>query len=142
MSFNVVPIFTIIILRRGNEVFLLQRSSTRTFAPNLYHLLGGHVEFGETFPGAAIREAAEEVGVVIAPEDLHFVHVFHRASVDPSLVVMVFECTKWQGIPYNKEPDKHANVAWFDLHNLPENMVIPHKNALELSMQGIRYSEQ
>ena len=142
MAFNVVPIFAAVILRRGNEVLLLHRSSTRSHAPNLYHLCGGHVEKGEAFSSAVIREAAEELGIIIKPEDLHFVHVFHRVSIDPVLVVLLFECLNWQGTPTNCEPDKHTDVAWFDLNQLPDNMVIPHKNAIQLIAKKIRYSEQ
>ena len=142
MEFNTIPIFVAVMLKRGNEILLLKRSSTRTYAPNKYHLMGGHVEQGETFCTAAIREAREELGIVIQSQDLKFVHMYHRTSIEPTIVVTVFECVIWQGEIANIEPEKHSDVAWFNVNNLPDDMVIPHKNAIELITQGIAYSEQ
>ena len=136
------PIFSAVILKKDGKLFLLQRSQTARYAPGCYHLIGGRVEVGENFRQAIIREAREEVGISIDLKDLQFKHVFHRSLVEPSLVVVVFECHVWQGEIVNVEPHKHMAMGWFDSNALPEPMVVPHKNILALIDQQIGYSEQ
>jgi mutator protein MutT len=137
-----VPIFATAILKKGKQVFLLQRSASRKYAPLKWHLMGGKVEVGESFTEALIREAREEIGIIIQEKDLTFKHVFFRRSVQPSLVVMLFECSVWQSEITNIEPEKHIALGWFDLDKLPEDIVVYHKNALICAEQGISFSDQ
>ena len=82
-----VPLFSALILKQADTVFLLKRSADAKYAPGLYHLIGGRVEVGENFRQAIVREAREEVGIIIDEKDLVFKHVFHRSLVNQSLVV-------------------------------------------------------
>jgi len=104
-------------------------------------MLGGRVEKGETFRQAAIREAQEEIGIDIQQDDLKFVHSFYRNGGKEELVAHVFECVRWSGEPFNKEPDKHSEMTWCPKGTLPEDVVFAHAGAIELVNQGIFYSE-
>lgn len=42
------------------------------------------------------------------------------------------------GIPKNAEPEKHSEMRWFDLENLPERTTLPTKDAIELMGEHIQ----
>ncbi|WP_433762259.1 NUDIX domain-containing protein [Nocardia sp. CA-135398] len=60
-----------LLLRRRAEVLFGQRQNTG-FEDGAWHLPSGHLEADESVVDALIREAREEIGVTIAPEDVHF----------------------------------------------------------------------
>jgi 8-oxo-dGTP pyrophosphatase MutT (NUDIX family) len=86
-------------------VLLQERDSDAPRSPDLWGMVGGHVEDGESFDQAVYREVAEETGLSLAPgslalwrdevfsyrdpdEDFHF-HVYagHVAATDADIVV-------------------------------------------------------
>ncbi len=134
--------YALVMLRKGAKIAMVLRGPTMKFGANLYGLIGGAVEKNETFREAAVREAFEEAGVTIDPQDLHFVHIFYRKGTANELVACIFACDVWQGEAYNKEPDRHTALTWFALDALPENILPAHGGALRLIAQGVAYSEQ
>lgn len=142
MTQHLMEAYALVILRKGTQILLLKRADTAKFAPGHYSLIGGAVEAGESFRQAVVREAFEEVGVVIQTDDLRFVHTFYRKRAQDELVACVFECYTWEGEPFNKESDKHPSMVWMDVDGLPEKMIPAHKGALDLIAKGLFYSEQ
>lgn len=134
--------YALVILRKGDDILLIKRSQNAWFAPGLYSLVGGRVEQGENFRQTLVREIYEEVGLAINPEDLNFVHAFYRQGASEELVALMFECSLWQGEPFNKEPEKHSEILWCPLDNLPMNLIPAHHASLELIKQHYFYSEQ
>ncbi|WGL50325.1 NUDIX domain-containing protein [Nocardioides sp. BP30] len=68
-------------------VLLQERDEHAPIAPERWAASGGHVEPGESFLEAAVRELHEETGLVLAPEELQLVGVYdihhvERASDD------------------------------------------------------------
>ena len=51
------------LLIKGQKVLVAHRSEDRRSYPDTWSFPGGHVEEGETFEKALVRELAEEVGV-------------------------------------------------------------------------------
>ncbi|MEV4112813.1 NUDIX domain-containing protein [Nonomuraea sp. NPDC049695] len=100
---------------------LLARRKGTGYGDGLWHLPSGHLEAGESVTEAAVREAGEELGVVIDPADLTFAHVMHRA---PERVGLFFATRKWTGDPYNAEPDKCSELAWWPVDALPRGEMI------------------
>ncbi|MBX9831273.1 NUDIX domain-containing protein [Candidatus Babeliales bacterium] len=137
-----VVAYAIIIMRQNNKFLLIQRAENASFAPGHYSLIGGSLEPKETFRQALVREVREEIGVTINENDLHFAHTFHRNGVKHELVACVFECTTWQGEPQNKEPEKHRELAWFALDDLPEKIIPAHRSVIALIAKKEFYSEQ
>ena len=129
-------------IHKNNQILLLKRSDKASFAPGHYCLVGGLLEKNETFRTALVRELHEEIGITVSEADLHFVHMYHRLGTESELVGGIFECTTWQGEPFNKEPEKHSEFGWFDLDNLPSPMVTAHRNVLALIKKKELYSEQ
>jgi ADP-ribose pyrophosphatase YjhB (NUDIX family) len=83
----------------------------------------GHIELGETAAATAMREAAEEIGVVITPVDLQPATVMQRTDGTglqrEQRVDWFFTARSWAGEPTIREPQKCADLRWFNLDELP-----------------------
>lgn len=127
-------------LIKDNKVLLAFRQNS-SGDNGSYGLIGGKVEMGEPIHTALIREIYEEIGVIVKPEDMQLIHVisFHRENGD-EIISCDFIIKAWEGEPINKEVEKHAHIAWFDLDNLPVTILPRHKDAYELYRKGVYYS--
>src|ERR1700677_1177932 len=61
-----------LILRRDRSLLLGRRCNTE-FANGCYSLPAGHLDLGESVIGSLVREAKEELGILVAEEDARFV---------------------------------------------------------------------
>jgi 8-oxo-dGTP diphosphatase len=57
---------TLVFLTQGDAVLLLRGAPTKRLWAGRYNGLGGHLEPGETFAAAALREVEEEAGIAPA----------------------------------------------------------------------------
>lgn len=118
-----------VIINNNNEILLLLR--TKEPEAGYWTIPGGTVEFFETIESAIIREVEEELNInvnilellcvtnhIVTNEGLHW--------VAPAFLVKVVG-----GIPTNMEPDKHLEMKWFSVNNLPKNVTITTSKALE-----------
>jgi 8-oxo-dGTP diphosphatase len=133
VRFRVVPAAYVVLRRihQGHEQVLLQlRDGTGFMDGHWAAAAAGHVEAGESVCDAAVREAAEELGIVIEPRHLVPLCVLHRTSAPhgpvDERVDFFFECRQWAGEPSRRETDRSADLRWFDLDALPEP-VVPHE---------------
>jgi 8-oxo-dGTP pyrophosphatase MutT (NUDIX family) len=110
-----------LLLRRGDEVLFGQRQNTG-FEDGAWHLPSGHLEAGESVIAALIREADEEIGMTIQPEDVQFSHIMHNSS-SGGRMAFFFTVTNWQGEPTNREPEKCSALEWFAVDALPDHMI-------------------
>ncbi|WP_433597512.1 NUDIX hydrolase [Nocardia sp. CA-135953] len=110
-----------LLLRRGSDVLFGLRQNTG-FEDGAWHLPSGHLEAGESVIDALIREAKEEIGISIAPEDVHFAHIMHNSS-SGGRVAFFFSVRSWKGEPENREPDKCSELQWFSANELPDHMI-------------------
>jgi 8-oxo-dGTP pyrophosphatase MutT (NUDIX family) len=140
---KVVPA-SYLVLRRDGKVLLLRRFNTG-YEDGNYSMVAGHVDAGETFTGAIIREAKEEAGIDIDPKNLKVVHVMHRDSKESDglneRIDIFLEATQWSGDIENKESHKCDDLSWFDITNLPENIIPYVRKAVECIRDDIFYSE-
>lgn len=113
-----------VIFRDGDKVLLLQRANTG-YHDGDYSMPAGHLDGGESALTAAIREAKEEVGVDIKPEDLRLVHTQHRMAEegDHERINLFYEARTWSDELTNAEPHKCSEIRWFSLDALPSNLV-------------------
>ena len=139
--FQVVPA-SYVVLRRtedGVERVLLQLRRGTGFMDGHWAVsAAGHVEPGEDAVSAAVREAAEELGVVLGRAALVPLCAVHRTTVphEPvdERVDFFFQCRQWAGDPRRREADKAAELRWSDLAALPEP-VVPHERRV---LEGLR----
>jgi 8-oxo-dGTP diphosphatase len=136
---NRYPMAVHLFFIQERKALLLRRYNTG-YEDGNYSVVAGHVEAGETVTQAAIREAQEEVGVTIDPQNVAVVQVMHRKSEDERLDFFVL-IGRWNGEIANHEPQKCDDLAWFPLDHLPDNVIPYVKRALENYQNGIFYSE-
>jgi 8-oxo-dGTP diphosphatase len=127
-----------LLLRRDNEVLILRRANTG-YMDGSYCLVAGHIEAGEPAKDAMAREAEEEAGVIINPDDLRHVHTGHRYNRDR--IDLFFEADKWQGEIVNAEPDKCDDLSWFPLDQLPDTTIPYVRFVLDAISKGATYTE-
>ena len=130
-------------LFKDNKVLLLRRFNTG-YEDGNYSMVAGHVDLGETFTQCIIREAKEEAGIELKPENLKVVHVMHRDSQSNEYnerIDVFFIAEKWNGEIINKEPHKCDDLSWFDLDNIPENTIPYIKQTLNKIKNKEFYSE-
>jgi 8-oxo-dGTP diphosphatase len=124
---------------KDDKILLLRRFNTG-YEDGNYSVVAGHVDAGETVTQAAIREAQEEAGVVLQPEELQVVHIMNRKSNDERVDFFIV-VKGWSGEIRNMEPEKCDNLSWFPLDSLPANMIPYVRYAIENYQKGILYSE-
>jgi 8-oxo-dGTP diphosphatase len=115
-----------VIIRKGAKILFVLRQKTG-YADGMYALPGGHVEHGEQFSAAAVREAKEEVDVTVKAKDLKPVLTMQRQSsggADDVRIGPFFEALSWTGTPKNMEPERHGPIAWFDAYDLPYSKIM------------------
>jgi 8-oxo-dGTP diphosphatase len=128
----------LLLLDGDGKILFGQRRNTG-FEDGAWHLPSGHLEAGESVTRALIREAKEEIGVVIAAEDMEFAHVMHNSS-SGGRVAFFFTVRTWCGIPENREPEKCSDLRWFPPGTGPEHMIGYCRVALEHIAVGQTFS--
>ncbi|MFJ4676592.1 NUDIX domain-containing protein [Kitasatospora sp. NPDC088783] len=112
--------------REARRVALLRRGPKAKFAQGRWDLPVGKNEPGEPITQTAVRELAEETGLVVSPDALHLVHVIHGArgvEAPHGFLTVVFAAHEWSGSLHNGEPEKHSEVAWVSTEALPQEFV-------------------
>jgi len=126
----------LLVLIKNEQVLIYRRANTGYF-DGYYSLVAGHLEYNETFKDGIIREAKEEAGIILNPDDLKIVHLTHRFNgIDRVYFSTYIKSEKWSGEIRNEEPDKCDDLQWFDLNNLPKKIVPAIKFALESIKDG------
>jgi 8-oxo-dGTP diphosphatase len=118
---RVVPA-VFLIFRDGDNVLLLRRANTG-YMDGSYSLPAGHLDGNEPAIVAACREALEEVGAEIAPEDLRLVHIMHEMAEGHERINLGFEVQRYGGTLRNMEPHKCDELRWVSADELPANTV-------------------
>ncbi len=111
-----------VLLTRAAELLLTKRRGDAF--DGMWQLPSGKLDAGEDVRTAAAREAEEEVGVVIDPADLALVHTSHvNGSGQEPRLGLFFATRSWTGDPVNREPEKCSGIGWFDLYDLPIELI-------------------
>ena len=96
-----------------------------------WSILGGKLDFLESLEACAIREAREEAGVQIVIERLLCVTDHRLPGENQHWVSPAFLGRIVSGKARNCEPQKTSDVRWFPLTDLPPNLTITARNAIQ-----------
>ncbi|WP_010299966.1 NUDIX domain-containing protein [Candidatus Odyssella thessalonicensis] len=145
MSESTLPLFPQLILKRSDQILLLRRAPTSKFYGGYWHLPTGKIEKNESPLETIIREAHEEVGMIIKPKLVLTVYNRIESFFDATKiwqdVCLFFEAEALDQDPVNVEPNKHDKMAWFKVDNMPDKM-IPHiQFGIEAYSKGQHYAE-
>jgi 8-oxo-dGTP diphosphatase len=136
--FQLIADVHLVLVDSDGRVLLGRRQNTG-FADGAFHLPSGHLEAGESVVAALIREAREETGLTIGPEQVEFAHVMHDGE-GAGRVHFFFFVRQWSGTPVNREPDKCSELGWFAFDQLPEPIVAYCRAALTHIAAGQQFS--
>jgi len=138
-KFKIIPTVYLMLIK-DNEILLSRRYNTG-FHDGEYSLPAGHLAGNETLIQAMIREAKEEVDIVLETTALKLIHVIHRKEPNEERINFFFIAEKWQGEPKIMEPNKCDDLRWFRLDSLPENVILYVKQAINSYLKNEFYSE-
>ncbi len=130
-----------LVLIKEKRILLSRRFNTGYF-DNFYSLPAGHLDGNETLKEAMVREAKEEIDIILSSEDLELVHTMNRKIPDDERIDFFFTSKKWRGEPKIMEPNKCNDLAWFEIDNLPEKIIPYVKQAIDSIKKNLPYSER
>ena len=126
-------------LVRDDRILLIRRANTG-YQDGQYAPVAGHVEQGEDFITAMIREAREEVGLTLSHGDLRVAHMMYRlAYPEPERIAAFIVAKRWAGEPAIMEPDKCDDLQWFALDALPVNMIPYARTGIQHVREGMLF---
>ena len=125
-----------LVLLRDGHVLMGRRRNT-VFAAGKYHVPAGRLEAGETIVDGIIREAREETGIALSPDDIDLVHVIHLRGKSDRLSLF-FTADRWSGEIENREPEKCAGWEWLPVAGLPDDTVPYARQAIADIVAGRR----
>lgn len=106
------------LIDEDGRTLVQQRPAGKAMA-GLWEFPGGKVEAGESPEAALVRELEEELGLVVELRDLDPAGFASEPLGDRHLLLMLYECRRWEGTPFALEASdlKWASIA--ELRDLP-----------------------
>ena len=129
---------------RGRAQVLLQLRQNNWMAGWWDASAAGHVDIGESMTDSLVREAREEIGIIVEKTDAKYVvmmHSNHKKTDGQIYYDGFFFYDKWAGKPTIIEKKKISELKWFDIDDLPQKMMHDRRQAIENYIAGINYSE-
>ncbi|WP_193334467.1 (deoxy)nucleoside triphosphate pyrophosphohydrolase [Devosia beringensis] len=108
MSQSILLVVAGALVDADRRVLIAQRPEGKSMA-GLWEFPGGKIEPGETPEAALIRELEEELGVTTHTACLAPVSFASHSYEKFHLLMPLYVCRKWQGIP---APREHIALKW------------------------------
>lgn len=115
---RIVLVSAVALIDPDGRVLLAQRPEGKSMA-GLWEFPGGKVEDGETPEDALIRELHEELGIDTRASCLAPLAFASHAYADFHLLMPLFVCRRWEGVPQSREGQALKWVRAADLRNYP-----------------------
>ena len=113
-----ILVSAVALIDKDGRVLLAQRPEGKSMA-GLWEFPGGKVEPNETPENALIRELEEELGINTWSSCLAPLTFASHSYDDFHLLMPVFACRKWEGIPQPREGQTLKWVKPNDMRNYP-----------------------
>ena len=118
---HLVLVAAVALVDTDGRVLLAQRPEGKAMA-GLWEFPGGKVKPGETPETALIRELAEEIGIDVKSSCLAPLTFASHDYAEFHLLMPLYVCRKWTGIPMPREGQR---LAWVWPARLPEYPMPP-----------------
>jgi 8-oxo-dGTP diphosphatase len=115
---RVVLVAAVALVDADGRVLLARRPEGKPLA-GLWEFPGGKVDPGETPEAALIRELGEELGIDVAASCLAPFTFASHSYLDFHLLMPLYLCRQWQGIPVAREGQRLAWVRPARLNEYP-----------------------
>jgi mutator protein MutT len=124
-----------LIVDEQGRLFLSRRGQKAKNERGLWEFPGGSVEFGEHLANALQREMREEYGIEIVVGELldvvdHILPAEGQHWISPTYI-----CQVLSGEPRILEPEKCAEIGWFELPQVPQALTMITRINLEHYLQ-------
>ncbi len=139
MSRAKMPVAVHLLLIKDEKILLLRRYNTG-YEDGNYSVCAGHVDDGEVYYEAMLRETKEEIGIEILKDHLKPIQVMHRKK-DDERVDYFFLANEWKGKIQNMEPDKCDELRWVNINELPINTIPYIKYAIEQHLNNQPFTD-
>lgn len=107
-----VVLTNICMVYKGNKVLVQER--TKKDWPGLT-FPGGHVEKGENFHDAVVREVKEETGLELKNPILCGIEEFKQLNKEDRHIILYYKCNKFKG---RLKSSKEGKVFWIERKDL------------------------
>ena len=111
-----------IIIDNQGRLFLARRGNKAKNERGLWEFPGGSVELGETLAEALRREMREEFGIEIVVGELLDIVDHILKEEGQHWVSSTYICTIASGEPCIQEPEKSAEIGWFQTDEIPKEL--------------------
>jgi 8-oxo-dGTP diphosphatase len=119
---------TAMIITNGDKVLLMKRKGPH--GHGTWSTPGGHLDFGETLEGCAVRESKEEVGVDVF--DVRFRCVTNDLFEEEGQhYITIWLEGKPVGEPIIAAEKEVEEIGWFAWDALPEPLFLPLENLVQ-----------
>jgi len=131
----------------GKTQILLQKRAGNIWATGWWDsAASGHVDAGESLTAAMQREAKEEIAIEFSREDIEFIHIQDSAQSGVPGTKMhyynsYFFVNKWAGEPKICECEKCSHLEWFNIDDLPKQLIPNRRCAIDCYLKKIAYNE-
>lgn len=115
---KMVLVSAVALIDRDSRVLLAQRPQGKSMA-GLWEFPGGKVEAGETPEACLVRELREELGIETWDSCLAPLTFASHSYDDFHLLMPLFACRKWEGIPQAREGQTLAWAHVSEFRNYP-----------------------
>lgn len=128
----------VIIQNKNNQILIGKRKGSH--AP-YYSIPGGHIENGETFEEAAIREVFEETGLKIKNPKVIAVtnNLRTYANENKHYISINLFTNEFEGNLELKEPEKCEAWNWYQISEIPNPQFDASEFAIECFEKGLFY---
>ena len=107
-GWGIVLVAAAALIDADGRVLVAKRPAGKTMA-GLWEFPGGKVGHGETPEAALVRELAEELAIEVCETCLYPLSFASHAYEDFHLLMPLYACRKWQGIP---APQEGQEIRW------------------------------
>lgn len=112
----------------NDRVLFVRRAAHREWGANLWDLVGGHVDDGETLDIALVRECQEEVGLTpLASREL--TTLYESDDCKQKSPFHIYAVPTWSGGRPQLLGTEHSQLAWFSADEIAD---------LDLALEGYR----